>query len=203
MVGNINPCINFNVPRRFQNVLYLYTHIENEEFPKYRDHQDYDVTLNRDLRIRFLLNDITEKGFEYLVKKREKEREYRQEMFELFQSVRLILEGVLVELNKHLECEKEMDRLIEEVLKIVRHFNCKSYDCLVYKYKYKSQPFINFFRFDVLELSKTQLASHVGFLQELKRNEIRTFYTTRRLCYLEEDDEEGFKALCSCFKLIS
>lgn len=59
----------------------LLIHIQNVEIPKYTTNR---IEGNRDLRIKFLNNEITEKSFKTTLQRREKEREKKEQISQVF-----------------------------------------------------------------------------------------------------------------------
>jgi len=147
-----------NIMYKLNYIFRLCVHIQDVEFRLFRIVR-YDPNVNQDLRVKFILGRMTEFVFEQQIMKREKHREYTEEMYTLFEMIFQlmvpVLEYVRWSVNQDelpANAEQDIRLMILNVYHNVLHFNKVACD-LAYKYNYKLQKYIDD-SFDVIECAK-------------------------------------------------
>lgn len=106
---------------KFLEPLRMLIHIENVEIPLYRTNR---IENNRDLRVKFLNNDITEKQFKTTLQRREKEIEKKQEISQILNT--MVVVGS--EIFRNDPTEEELQGLFEftndSMGKVSKLYNC-------------------------------------------------------------------------------
>lgn len=97
-------------------------HIEREEVPIYRRNNIFQG--NRDLRIKFLNNQITEKQFKTTLQRREKEYEKKTEISQILNTCIVVGSEILRGKNIHQRIESLKEFINESMGRVSKLYNC-------------------------------------------------------------------------------
>jgi hypothetical protein len=110
----------YNLKIEVLNYIRIITHIENIEYPRYTVNNNEDV--NRDLRIKYLLNEISQTTWKFEIQARERKNIKKNDIrliFEMFCNVgNDLLRKILVSKK-----QKEINQIIKEFNELRNYFN--------------------------------------------------------------------------------
>ena len=119
---------NFHKDRYIMNAHRIFVHIDGIELRNYRTNR---IENNRDLRIKYINNEITEEQFKRTLQKREKDVEKKREILQVLNTCIVVGSDILRRLLSHNDSEtatKEIQELVtftnESMVKISKLFNC-------------------------------------------------------------------------------
>jgi hypothetical protein len=119
------PSQSVDIPKGFIKLMEIHqklTHIEHVEIPRYRPPANI-VDDNEDLRIQFLMNEVSENDLKFQLQKREKKKQKNQDIYMVYD---MFIHTIAIILQNHLQedySDINEQRLFDEITRLRKYFN--------------------------------------------------------------------------------